>query len=145
MENKMAAITCTNCNAVLKTKDPIPPGKKVKCPKCNQPFVVPAEEPADEVAAAVESEDANPFATNGKSGVDEEGGGDAGKAAKGKGDGKPKSKVGLIIGVVVGVLLLCCCLPNCISGIAYMVKPELFNFSGDPKSTFPAVKDGKQK
>ena len=26
----MASITCTHCNAVLKTKDPIPPGKKGK-------------------------------------------------------------------------------------------------------------------
>jgi hypothetical protein len=40
----MAVIKCTNCGAVLKPKDPIAPGKKVKCPKCLQAFIVQADE-----------------------------------------------------------------------------------------------------
>ena len=40
----MASIKCTKCGAVLKTQNPIAPGKKVKCPKCTETFVVEAEE-----------------------------------------------------------------------------------------------------
>jgi hypothetical protein len=40
------AYTCPNpdCGVTLKTPTPVPPGKKVKCPKCNNQFMpVPAE------------------------------------------------------------------------------------------------------
>ena len=40
----MASIKCTNCGAILKTQNPIAPGKKVKCPKCSEAFVVQADE-----------------------------------------------------------------------------------------------------
>lgn len=43
------AYTCPNadCGVTLKTPNPVPPGKKVKCPKCNNQFIpVPVEEPA---------------------------------------------------------------------------------------------------
>jgi len=115
----MPSVTCTNCGAVLKTKDPVPAGKKVKCPKCAQPFVVKAEEeelPAEPAAAASEekgddaAEGGNDFAGIGDDGDE--------KPKKGKSGEKPKkSKTGLIIGIVAGVLLLCCCGPTCVYGI----------------------------
>ena len=34
-------LTCPGCKTVLKSKSPVPDGKKVKCPKCNVHFVSP--------------------------------------------------------------------------------------------------------
>src|SRR5262249_14357916 len=40
-------LNCPDCGAVLKLADPVPAGKKIKCPKCTSVFAVPArEEPA---------------------------------------------------------------------------------------------------
>jgi hypothetical protein len=36
-------IACPACDAVLKSSNPMPPGKKVKCPKCGEGFTVPAD------------------------------------------------------------------------------------------------------
>ena len=36
----MGTLTCTKCGASLKTKAPVAPGKKMKCPKCEEVFVV---------------------------------------------------------------------------------------------------------
>ena len=130
----MASITCTNCGAVLKTKDPVPPGKKVKCPKCEKPFVVQAEEEEAGVAAG-EPPDENPFATDGpakkgKGKADDEGdegeggGGDDDAPKKGKGkDGDKKKSNTTLIAIIVGVVLLCCCCPSCGGAI--------FNFFGE--------------
>ncbi|MBI2808825.1 MAG: hypothetical protein HYX68_27900 [Planctomycetes bacterium] len=110
----MPSIKCTNCGAVLKTKDEIPVGKRVKCPKCAQPFVVQADTPEPEQPAASGS----PFAF----GNDDSGGGADGtprKKEKGgegdpDGDGKPKKKNTLMISLIVaGVLLFCCCPATC--------------------------------
>ena len=38
----MPSIQCTHCGAVLKTPNVIAPGKKVKCPKCAEMFIVEA-------------------------------------------------------------------------------------------------------
>ena len=38
------ALTCPECDAVLKMANAMPAGKKVKCPKCEAVFPVPAEE-----------------------------------------------------------------------------------------------------
>src|SRR5882762_3989475 len=54
----MASIKCTNCGAILKTPTEIAPGKKVKCPKCTQTFVVQAEEEVKPVEEEVEKEEA---------------------------------------------------------------------------------------
>src|SRR5262245_41607911 len=35
-------LTCPDCNATLQTAKPIPPGAKIKCPKCGSSFAVPA-------------------------------------------------------------------------------------------------------
>lgn len=35
-------LTCPDCNATLQTAKPIPPGAKIKCPKCGSTFAVPA-------------------------------------------------------------------------------------------------------
>jgi phage FluMu protein Com len=119
----MPSITCTHCSAVLKTKDPVPPGKKVKCPKCGQPFVV--GESSEEAAAPPSPADSNggfqdeaPAPKKGKApgkNSEESEGEDA--PAKGKkGNGK-KTNTGMIIGIVVGAVLLCCCCPTCVGGI----------------------------
>ena len=63
------SIKCTHCGSVLKSANPVPAGKKVKCPKCAKVFVVaeeeeeeaPAEEDqADEVAGDEEEETPKP-------------------------------------------------------------------------------------
>src|SRR5262249_10155081 len=43
----VAKFTCPECHAVLKPAQPVPEGKRVKCPKCDASFVVRAEEVAD--------------------------------------------------------------------------------------------------
>lgn len=96
----MPTIKCTNCGAGLKTAQEIPPGKKVKCPKCNQPFVVQAEDeekPADEPAGG----DDNAF-----SGM----GGGEGDANKGKGE-KKKSNTMLFVIIGLVVVFFCCLCP----------------------------------
>src|SRR5262249_61344713 len=37
-------LSCPSCAATLKTAQPLPPGKVVKCPKCGTAFRVPADE-----------------------------------------------------------------------------------------------------
>src|SRR5262245_39705804 len=47
--------TCPNpsCGAALKTPNPVPAGRRVKCPKCEEPFIpVPAEDEAPPKADA---------------------------------------------------------------------------------------------
>ena len=95
----MASITCTNCGAVLKTPTEIAPGKKVKCPKCQQAFVVlapKAEEepeeleekqaPADEEEKDADDEDEAPKKKKAKDDDDEEDEGEAPKKKKAKDD-----------------------------------------------------------
>ena len=41
-----AIVTCPSCNVTLKPKTPLPAGARVKCPKCQNPFVVPADDEA---------------------------------------------------------------------------------------------------
>ena len=43
-------IACPECGATLKSANPMPPGKKVKCPKCGVGFTVPAGGDAPEGA-----------------------------------------------------------------------------------------------
>ena len=38
------SIQCGHCEAILKSSAPVPPGKKIKCPKCAQVFLVRATE-----------------------------------------------------------------------------------------------------
>jgi hypothetical protein len=48
----VAKIDCPECGATLKPAKPLTPGKKVRCPKCANVFVVPgAEDEEDEVPA----------------------------------------------------------------------------------------------
>ncbi len=44
-------VTCPDCGAILKSSTPMPPGKKVKCPKCGTGFEVPEEEEVPKPAA----------------------------------------------------------------------------------------------
>jgi predicted Zn finger-like uncharacterized protein len=41
-------VTCPECQAGLKIADTIPAGKKIRCPKCQAAFVVPADDEDDE-------------------------------------------------------------------------------------------------
>ena len=53
------SIKCIHCGAVMKTANPVAPGKKVKCPKCAKVFAVPEEEEAeDEVEDSAGAEQA---------------------------------------------------------------------------------------
>jgi phage FluMu protein Com len=140
----MANIKCTNCGAILKTQAPVPPGKKVKCPKCQEVFVVhaeeeekkPAPEPEEEEVEEEKEEAADDDGeeeeeTPKKKSDDDEDGEDedadedvpkkAGKGGVKDGEGKPKKKSNTMMYVLIGVgaLFLCCCVPNCVGGIWY--------------------------
>jgi predicted Zn finger-like uncharacterized protein len=41
-------VTCPECESSLRSKIPIPPGKKIKCPECGTSFTTPEEKPAPE-------------------------------------------------------------------------------------------------
>ena len=48
-----STLVCPDCDARVRTKSTVEPGKKVRCPKCEAVFVVPEddEEPEEESAA----------------------------------------------------------------------------------------------
>ena len=48
----MSVVTCPDCDAKLKLKAALAPGKKITCPKCSKSFV---PEPPDEAAAGITS------------------------------------------------------------------------------------------
>jgi hypothetical protein len=52
--------TCPECNTTLKLKNPVVPGKRIKCPRCGNSFPVPEDEASEEarpVAAPVADDD----------------------------------------------------------------------------------------
>src|SRR5947207_1745578 len=107
----MGTIKCTNCGAVLKTQADIPAGKKVKCPKCQTLFVV----AADNETSIQEEETRKPKQPAKASAND-----DGDDAPRKNGADKPKkSKTGLIVGIVLGALLLCCCAPGGVVGVVF--------------------------
>jgi phage FluMu protein Com len=136
---RMANIKCTKCGAILKTQAPVAPGKKVKCPKCQEVFVVQAEEeekkPAPEPEEEEEKEEKEEAAEsdgeeeeetpkkNAKSDDDEDGededededapkkaGKGGGKSGGKDGDGKPKKKSNTMMIVLIAVgALFLCC------------------------------------
>lgn len=69
----MPRYQCPECDAVLKREQPIPAGKKIKCPKCEYIF---AAQPLDEARAEKQpvkaAKKAAPAAAKGKSKVDED-------------------------------------------------------------------------
>jgi phage FluMu protein Com len=117
--NRMAqSIKCTHCGAVMKTANPIAPGKKVKCPKCAQPFVVQAEEEerkpvAEEEAAAEQDETGDgdlDFGDKPKTKKASKKAADDDDADDGKKKKPAKKGKGMLIGLLIGgALLLCCC------------------------------------
>ncbi|MCX7701404.1 MAG: zinc-ribbon domain-containing protein [Gemmataceae bacterium] len=48
----MYQYTCPSCKVVLKRQEPIPAGKKIKCPKCEHIFAVPATTSGQQTVAA---------------------------------------------------------------------------------------------
>src|SRR5204863_164058 len=127
----MPNIKCTNCGAVLKTPTAIAPGKKVKCPKCNEPFIVQADEEVKKPAPEPEEEEGGAFKDLAGSGGDAPSPKKKGKPAKGDEDddaadgesedgedgeskkGKKKSNKNLILIIVACVLVFCCCPSIC--------------------------------
>src|SRR5687768_14667959 len=101
---------CPYCAAVLKSANPVPPGKKVKCPKCEKPFVVGEDQAPGAATVRIPPEMVARALDHGAGGRD-----DADDAPrKGDNGGKPmpkKSSKGLLIGLIGGGLLLltCCC------------------------------------
>lgn len=120
----MASLTCPSCGSILKTKDPVPPGKKVKCPKCGTVFAAPPEEPAEAPPPAPAKEE-NAFADLGAGQAEEkpkkkvkpsaktprevDADGDAAKDTKKTTDGGGKNNKMIISLIVAAVLLFCCC------------------------------------
>jgi len=48
-----SSVTCPGCKASLRTASPLPPGKSIKCPRCNVIFVVPGRAaPTQQMQAA---------------------------------------------------------------------------------------------
>jgi|SRR6516164_8662177 len=134
---RMATIKCTNCGAVLKTQAPVAPGKKVKCPKCQEAFVVQAdeeekkpvrepEEEEEEAAGGEGEEEEETPKKKGKSADDEEGDAAEGEGEdeeeetpkkKGKGNGEPKKSNRNLILIIAAVVLLFCCCPSICTGV----------------------------
>src|SRR5438105_1444593 len=57
----MAPVTipCPQCGAVLRSSNPLPAGKRVRCPKCGEPFSVPEAEPVlEEPVVEIDEDDA---------------------------------------------------------------------------------------
>src|ERR1022692_4731726 len=48
---------CPECQANLKTADPVPSGKKIRCPKCQSLFTIPGPEEEDTVLINAESQE----------------------------------------------------------------------------------------
>ncbi len=55
----MPNFSCPNCQKVLKSSNPIAPGKKIRCPKCTKIFVMPE---SDEEAITATKPSAGPQA-----------------------------------------------------------------------------------
>lgn len=105
------SVSCTNCEATLKLKDPSVIGKKVRCPKCQEPFLVeapPGDDFTDDFEDFSEGDDEEQ--------MEEEFSSRRGKKGKGKGK-KKKSGAGskilmysligvLAIGLIVGMVFL---------------------------------------
>src|SRR5256885_667419 len=51
----MHQYTCPKCKSILKRQEPVPPGKKMKCPKCQTIFA------PHKAAAKDDEEDTNPY------------------------------------------------------------------------------------
>ncbi len=51
-------LQCPECEANLKTPHPVPPGKKIRCPKCKVLFPAPGPPEEDTVLMGVEAVDA---------------------------------------------------------------------------------------
>jgi predicted Zn finger-like uncharacterized protein len=55
------ATSCPNCRTVLRSANPLHAGKRVRCPKCNETFLVPEPEPAmDAPVVEIDEEDDPP-------------------------------------------------------------------------------------
>jgi hypothetical protein len=117
----MASITCTKCAAVLKTKAPVAPGKKLKCPKCAQVFVVEDEEvkvdaaPDEDMDADQEDQEAEKPKAGKKAAKKRQ---DEEETAPDDGEDEPKkkkakkkpAKASPMILVIGGILVLLLCL-----------------------------------
>jgi len=149
-------VTCPKCATVLKSPGPVPPGKKIRCPKCGEAFTPPSRDPAEAEtlqippggppAAAARSEPReNAFA-----GLGDEPAPRAKKGGQGGDKAKRKSR-GVLIGIIVGGLLLlsCCCTPVAGTGVYFWFFGKggsaLVGTWGTPALEYEFRSDGKMK
>src|SRR5579859_3280717 len=76
----MPQYSCPKCKAMLKRDQPLPPGKKLRCPKCSNIFAPPT---AAETTAKAEEDDRNPYTVMEDKGEDEAMKAEKERAAKG--------------------------------------------------------------
>ena len=76
----MPQYTCPTCKTVLKRDQPLPAGKKIKCPKCDTVFGPPAPKA---VAKKDDDDDRNPYAVKKDEAADENMRAELERAAKG--------------------------------------------------------------
>ncbi len=97
-------LLCPSCGVKLKVADTLPPGKKIPCPKCREPFAIPAEESDPElevVEPAPRRKPAPPLEDN-----DPE---DRPRPMRRKRKKRPPKKTsnrGLVVGLIVGGVVL---------------------------------------
>jgi hypothetical protein len=95
-------ISCPSCGAKLRTASPLQPGKRVRCPKCHEPFTIPKLEPESQETVVEIDEDDQESAAQ----IDEDDQ-EQGKSARRQGLPFPTSaKIAAIIWLVFGGLLL---------------------------------------
>ena len=133
----MAALTCPNCSAILKTKDQCLRARRHA--RSATVFESPAEEqPAERRRLRLKKDSrtrgaGKPAKRKAKPKAPAESSKDGDESPKKKDETPKKSNTGLIIGIVVGVLLLCCCAPSCVGGF--------LNFGGLALFGMTSVKD----
>lgn len=88
LENNI--VTCTECRAKLRLKNPPTPGKKILCPKCNSSFIIPEPEEVVEEIELETEEEQGPKRTK----------------SKGKKRAKSGGNLPFLIGVGFGAFLL---------------------------------------
>jgi len=79
----MPQYTCPSCNAVLKREQPLPAGKKLRCPKCETVFAPPVPKVAGKVQKKDDDEDRNPYAVKQDEDIDQRKREDMERAAEG--------------------------------------------------------------
>ena len=98
----MQNITCTECNAPLTVSEPVAPGKKIRCPKCQAIFRAP-ETAADAIAEAPAAPKPNRAETDDRDRDDYD---DRPARRRQRERESSGAGVGMVIGIIAASLLL---------------------------------------